>query len=396
MIAMKTQILSIVFLLISILSFAQTDSTSLKLRRVPFQFTMFAPPLSTNGIYFYNTVNDISINTFIGVGAGSRFMEFGGFINANRLYSKGIQASGFANINGFDELSSNYHSSGIQASGFANINGNAFKGIQASGFANINQEASGILATGFANINQKVENTIEFSGFANISAKGNTRIQASGFANYAENVNGIQAAGFINMAKKVKGVQLSGFINVCDSLDGVALGFINIVKTNGYRAVEISTTDWSPIQVSYKMGTERLYNIYTISKLTDHQNRYALGFGFGHQLNLKGKSKLNFEITNHQEYFLFNPGFGSLIAAERTNNITQLKAAYKRDLWKGVCVNVGPTLNYGFSYDWKGKTYTPTGENIQPYFNLPMASTDPLNNWTSRFWAGFSAGISFH
>ncbi len=393
---MKTQILAIAFLFIALFSFAQDrDSLQPELRRVPFQLTLFMPPIGTNGIYFYNTINDISVNSFIGVGAGSRFMEFGGFLNANRFYSKGIQASGFANVNGFDELASNYHSSGLQAAGFANINGNKFKGLQASGFANINKEATGLQAAGFANLNGVADSTYEFSGFANVSPKGVTRIQAAGFANVANEVNGIQAAGFANVAKTVKGVQLSGFINVCDSLDGIAIGFINFVRSNGYRSYELTTTDWSPIQLTYKMGIEKFYNIYTISKLTDHQNRYALGFGFGHQMNLKGKSKLNFELTNHNEVFLFNPGFGSLIYHERSNNLTQFKAAYKRDLWKSVCVNVGPTLNYGFSYDWKSANYKPTGENLQPYMKLPMATTTPLNNWTSRFWVGFSAGISF-
>ena len=77
---MKTQILlSLLFLSFVTFSFAQDETetnnqkTLSNLRRVPFQFTLFTPPIGTNGIYFLNTINDVSLNTFIGVG-GARLM----------------------------------------------------------------------------------------------------------------------------------------------------------------------------------------------------------------------------------------------------------------------------------------------------------------------------------
>ena len=287
---MKTQILIVVLLLISILTFSQEEQNSSDLRRVPMQFTLVTPPIGTNGIYFYKTINDVSFNTFLGVGAASEYLELSGFINANRFYSNGVQASGFMNISGFDKGAQEYSSAGAQVSGFMNINGNDYKGFQSAGFANVNRNFDGFqvsgfmnlnrsannsfLLAGFANINDSTENSYQGAGFANFSSRGTSRLQLAGFGNFASDITGVQGAGFgnwakdvkgiqgagfanwsgifrysgfwickflpamlrvqgsgfMNIARNVKGVQLSGFINICDSIEGIPVSFISIVK----------------------------------------------------------------------------------------------------------------------------------------------------------------------
>lgn len=454
---MKTQILiTLLVLSISVQSFAQTDSVGSDFKKVPIQFTLITPPISTNGIYFYNTINDVSLNTFIGVGAASNYVELGGFLNVNRLYANGVQMSGFANVNGFDRKASEYHSEGVQLSGFANVNGNNYKGLQGSGFANINKDFEGMQAagylninkkvknafqvSGFANINQSTENSFQVTGFANFAGKGNNRLQASGFlnvadeitgiqasgfanlsknltgvqgsgfvnvardvkgiqgsgfANMARDVEGVQASGFINVAHNVKGLQVAGFINICDSIEGIPVGFISIVKKGGYRNFEISTSEWSPVQLTYRMGIEKFYNVYSISKLNGGWDRYALGFGFGHNRQIFNKTDLNIELVHHQE-FVLRPNVVNFYA-DRENSISQLKIGVRRNIVKNIWVNAGPTFNLAYAYKYNGSTSTPEGEDLQPYLwkTTPKVYTN-FPNWNTRFWVGFHAGISIN
>jgi len=452
---MKTQILSLFLLLfIALQGFSQNDSTGTDFKKAPIQFSLIAPPISTNGIYFYNTINDVSLNTFIGVSAATNYCELGGFLNVDRLYSNGVQASGFANISGFDRKAADYSSEGVQLSGFLNYNGNNYAGFQGSGFANINRDFTGIQASGFLNVNRdvksavliagflnynrSVENTIELSGFANISPKGISRVQAagfinvaskvegiqgsgfaniakdvtgvqgagfintsrdlkgvqgSGFANFARDVEGVQASGFINIAHKVKGLQASGFINICDSIDGIPVGFISIVKKNGYRNFEISTSEWSPVQLTYRMGIEKFYNVYTLSKLTGGWDRYALGFGFGHNRNLFNKTDLNIELVHHQEFLLRKSIYA--FSAERENSISQLKIGVRRNIFKNIWVNAGPTFNLAWAYNFKYSA--PEGKDLQPYLWTAEPKTyKNYPSYNSRFWVGFHAGISIN
>ncbi|HPR33158.1 MAG TPA: hypothetical protein PLK12_13745 [Prolixibacteraceae bacterium] len=428
---MKTQILlSLLFLSFVTFSFAQDETetnnqkTLSNLRRVPFQFTLFTPPIGTNGIYFLNTINDVSLNTFIGVGAASNYLEIGGFINANRLYSKGLQLSGFINTNGFDFHASEYESSGFQGSGFANFNGNRFSGFQGAGFININHAFSGFQGAAFANYNTTAERSVQGSGFANITLKGENYaqlagfmnigddvkgiqgagfmnladdvkgVQGAGFMNIADEVEGVQAAGFMNISHKAKGVLAAGFINICDSLDGIPLGFINIIKNNGYYSFEVASTDWAPVQLNYRMGMEKFYNIYSVSKLSGPWERLAFGFGLGHTRDLFNKTKLNIELVHHQEFLLQPSRF--LFYNERYNSVTQLKAGIKQNLFKNIYLNVGPTLNFGNSYEFASSTYSYTGSIIEPYWKVPSNNYTAFPNWSYRFWVGFHAGISIN
>lgn len=409
---MKTQTLLFTLLFLSFFSFAQ-DRNDLDLYRKHFQFSLITPPLSTNGVYFHKTVNDISINTFLGISAGTRAFEVAGFSNINLYYSKGIELAGFANISGI--LPSDYNSHGIMASGFANINGNKYTGVQASGFANVSNAFSGVQAAGFANINLKTESAVQAAGFANATIKadsvfqaagfanialdGEVKVQAAGFGNVAKDVDGVQAAGFMNVARNVKGVQVSGFINVCDSLDGVAISFINIVRKNGYRSIEFSLSDWAPFQATYKMGTKKLYNVYSLSKLANGWDRYAFGFGFGHSIELAPATDLNLEVINHHAFsFRFPNAYGGN-QVWGYDQMLQFKPTIKKRFENGMGMSFGPTLNFNRNrshYDikiYQGEfDNNLTNGSIQPFWKvLGNAEQNP-----SKVWVGFTAGISLN
>lgn len=391
------------------ISFSSNDSVANQIenqrsfRHMPFQFTFITPPLSTNGVDFYKTVNDISVNTFLGVSAGTELLEVAGFTNVNLYYTHGIQAAGFANVTGLSGNS--YQSAGVQAAGFANICGTEYKGIQASGFANISKEISGLQASGFMNVTEKATNALQATGFSNVALKSDGVFQASGFANaalegkaqaqfsgfgnIADEVDGIQVSGFINIANKVKGVQLSGFINICDSIDGVPIGVISYVRKNGYRSYEFSFSEWAPAQFTFKMGVKKLYNIYTLSKLPMNWDKYAFGFGFGHAIEMGDRSQLNLEIVDHNVFSISTRENWSY-NHYGNNNLLQFKPTVKREIGNGVCLNFGPTLNFNYGYrfhrNYNNQTIT---SDIQPLWKLVGNTQNP-----SRFWVGFTAGIS--
>ncbi|MFA9389238.1 MAG: hypothetical protein ACERKD_05500 [Prolixibacteraceae bacterium] len=370
-------------------------------RHMPFQFSFITPPLSTNGTDFYKTTNDLSVNTFLGISAGTDLLEVGGFANINLYYTNGIQVAGFANVTGI--MNSSYESNGVQAAGFANICGSTYNGIQASGFANISKTFTGVQASGFMNVSENATQALQVSGFANtalkaddvfqvagfgnIALEGKSKSQISGFGNMADDIDGIQAAGFINIAHKVKGVQLSGFINICDSIDGVAISFINLVKQNGYRSCEFSFNEWTPIQFTFKMGTKEFYNIYSLSKMPLNWDKYAFGFGFGHAISMGEQAELDLEIIHHQMFSISTQKVWHNNSASHKTSLLQFKPSIKRNIGHGVCLNFGPTLNFNYGY-YRNYTALEIPGDIQPFWNLMNSKQN------SRFWVGFSAGVS--
>ena len=280
----------------------------------------------------------------------------------------------------------------MQLSGFANANLEA-TGLQGAGFANINNKASnGLQLAGFANLNIETQNVAQLSGFANVSLKGESGPQISGFGNIAQNVSGIQAAGFFNIARNVKGVQLAGFINICDSIDGVPISFISYVRKNGYRSYEVSASEWAPVQLTFRMGTKALYNIYTLSKQLRPWDRYAFGFGFGHAIPLADRSAIHLELTNHSSFKFWT---ANTYHNYSPSELLQFKPVFKRDLGNGICLNFGPTLNFIYGYRW-GNHDQPATAVIQPFWKSSTINDDTDYQSLSRLWVGFTAGVSLN
>lgn len=257
----------------------------------PFQLSLVTP-IGTNGLKSHRCINHLSINLIAGVSAATEGIEIGGFANVNRKHMHGVQLAGFGNIVGDD-------AAGLQIAGFGNIVGDDVHALQIAGFGNISggKVYSGQIA-GFANIAGGSVGGVQLAGFGNISGGnigggqiagfGNMAgkvngIQLAGFGNIAENVNGAQVSGFINIADRVKGLQL-GLINISDEMDGIPIGLISYVKKNGYRKLDVSTSESLNAQVAYKMGVEHFYNIFAVGgRFTEDMNYFAFGYGVGTQ-----------------------------------------------------------------------------------------------------------------
>lgn len=414
---MKRHLISLITFSISLIVYSQNDSIPNK----DFQFS-FIYPIGTEGHSSLENSYDISLNLLIGQTGATENFEAGGFLNINKYYTNGAQLSGFANITG-TKNSGNYTSSGFQGAGFINVNNTNVEGGQVAGFINTaNGSLNGAQIAGFINYHTTSINGVQVAGFGNVASKGKSKVQVAGFVNHNSNTDGVQiagfvnntnktdkgvqvagfvntapkgtssaqVAGFINVADKVDGLQLAGFINVCDSIDGVPIAFMSIVKKNGFRAFEISTSDFSMAQASFKMGVSHFYNIYTFSKLPDYNTRWAIGAGFGYTEELKNSWNINLEATVHQELWIDDKRVNEAFYFDRTNLVNQIKFGIGIPIGSFATFNIAPTFNVGIARNKSNSL----GNQIQPHWNSTLSS-HTVGNKTISTWFGFSSGIQF-
>lgn len=380
---------------------AQGDTAAYE--RKPFQFTFLFPPLSTNGAGNSQIVNDVSLNLFLGVSGGVESFELGGFINVDNYYAKGFQMAGFGNtVGGWAE--------GAQIAGFYNVNGSALNGFQGAGFLNVagtevtgaqvagfinvaGDSLEGFQGAGFINVAGKSKKGVQVAGFGNVAGEGITNFQGAGFFNVAEQVNGAQLAGFINVAGDVKGFQGAGFLNVCDSIDGVPLAFISVVKQNGYRKVGFTASEVQYANLSFKMGVQKLYTIYSFGKPMGPGSRWMFGGGLGTELDLSGKTMLNIEGTVHQELWIGNTATPYFLTIDRLNLYNTVKFLFGWNLDDKVNLHIGPTFNVSVA-DTNPAIGALAWNEIPPYsfYNHTKDNYDQTN---VQMWVGIQGSIHF-
>jgi hypothetical protein len=330
---------------------AQSDTT--EYNRRPFQFTFMFPPLSTNGAKNADYINNVSLNLFLGVSGGVENFEAGTFININKYDVKGVQLAGFGNTVGG-------YVSAAQLAGFYNVAGSGVKGAQVAGFINV----SGDTLVGY---------------------------QGAGFFNVAKEVKGAQLAGFFNIAGHVNGVQIAGFLNICDSINGVPLGFINVVKKNGYRKLTFSVSETQYANLAFKLGVRELYNIYSFGKPFGPVSRWMFGGGLGTELDLKEHMMLNIEGTVHQELWMGNPVNAHFLYMDRLNMYNTLKFLFGWNMENQVTLQVGPTFNVSVANINVNRGMLPWHEI--PFYSVFDRTSPDMTN--VQMWFGLQGSITF-
>jgi hypothetical protein len=381
---------------------AQEESTAYD--HSSFQFTFLFPPLSTNGAKNVRIVNDVSLNLFVGVSGGVEKFEAASFINIDQYYMNGIQLAGFGNtvgghvsgaqVAGFYNVNgSDVH--GFQGSGFVNVAGGGVKGAQTAGFINVaGGSLEGFQGAGFLNIAGSTGAGIQAAGFGNVSRGSETHFQGAGFFNVAEEVKGAQVAGFINVAGRVRGSQVAGFLNICDSIDGVPLGFINVVKKNGYRRFGLTASEVQYTSLSYKMGVRRLYNIYSFGKPYGPGSRWMFGGGLGTEMDLTGRMMLNIEGTVHQELWVGNPVTPRFLHIDRLNLHNSVKFLFGCNIEDKLDIQIGPTFNVAVATTNPALKYLSWYE-IAPYSFYNHTSSN-YNQTNVQMWVGLQGSIHFN
>lgn len=296
-----------------------------------------------------------------------------GFINTVGQNITGIQA-GFINTGGDSLLGTQagfvntIKSNGVGTQlGFTNTAGGYLYGIQAGFLNTVGDSVSGIQA-GFVNAGAHQVMGSQF-GFVNTTKKL-IGMQA-GFSNTANELEGTQI-GFVNTARKVKGFQL-GFINVADTVEGgMPFGFLSFVKKGGYAAAEASVTEMYPYNLSFKIGIQKFYTVFTTSYNPEHPDPFAIGAGFGAVFPLGNRFYLNPEALSQnnigdftQQNVSFTPYLGFVVL-------------------KKFHVVAGPSVVWNCIYDGN--------EFYKPLFSF---SNDEIDN-KNRIITGLRVGVRYN
>ena len=430
-----TGVLSTLLVLASVLP-ASGNTDTIKYETSPFQFTFMFPPLSTNGVANVNYVNNLSLNPFVGLSGGVDGVELGGFVNVNRYFVRGFQAAGFGNTVGdfLDgvQVAGFYNVTGgdsryLQGAGFVNVSGGNMNGVQGAGFCNVvrgtvdgvqgagfinvaGNGVTGVQGAGFMNVAGNFNEGVQGAGNGNVAGNGTVNVkaagfmnsadevevvQAAGFLNNANEVDGIQAAGFLNRAGNVKGLQVAGFLNICDSIEGVPIAFISIVKYNGYRRFELAASEAQLASLSFKMGVNKFYSIYSLGKPAGPDSRWMYSFGFGSRVTEFEQSSISIEAVCHREVWLFDERAPRNIHHPRYNMHNQLSFTYGRTIGRTSELFVGPTLNLTAAKTTEADdTYIPW-EPIAPSWAFFDKTVNTPRQTNYAFWVGAKAGIRF-
>ena len=190
--------------------------------------------------------------------------------------------------------------------GFVNTTGGIFSGAQVGFLNTIINDTRGA-QVGFVNTIRGNQNGGQV-GFINTTTRGVDGAQI-GFVNTTiSNIDGAQI-GFVNIARRLTGLQF-GFVNFADEVEnGVPIGFLSIVRRGGFRAIELSASEFHPVNVGFKIGVEQFYTIFSVgyNPFADSRSeRFATGIGVG-------------TIVPINESFFFNPEIIGLTTIGRSN-----------------------------------------------------------------------------
>ncbi len=390
-----------------------------------FQLSMF-PLVGTDGIQTKDYRYQVSLNMFMGITGGLDGIEAGGFMNIASGRVEGLQLAGFGNVvkgdfkgfqsagflnivNGSSEglhfagfLNTitgdqngvmaagfmnvvNGSSSSVRGAGFMNVNRGDFQGISGAGFMNVTAgNVQGIKGAGFMNVAMGESQGMFGAGFANINRKSVQGTQMAGFMNVAGNMQGIQMAGFLNVASRMEGLQL-GFINISDTISGLPVGFLSIVKKGGLRQFELAASDVMYASASFKIGVSAFYNIFSVGYRPFQEKEFsAAGYGIGTRINLTPeRSFLQLEAHTSQIYHDWDWW------DDQGNFLNEIRTIYTHNLSDNVQLFGGVVL---YNHIFK------TSEKY-PAEDLELSSwtihENQYNEWTSQWWAGARAGVSF-
>ena len=222
---------------------------------------------------------------------------------------------------------------GIAELGVLNINAGSFYGLKAGVVNFTGGDASGVNA-GVVNLTN--------GGFRGLSA---------GVLNVSGEGRGVQA-GVVNYAKAMSGLQIGVLNIVADGENTVPIGLIPIVLRNGYYALELSASDISPVNISFKMGVKKLYTSIGVSYnlLT---NAFQFTGGLGTLIDINERLFFNLEVNSHT---IINRGDYFLVTVEPAAGI---------NLTSSISLIAGPLLEY-----------EKNGESSSRFFRLASVALD--------------------
>lgn len=238
----------------------------------------------------------------------------GGFVNLVKDSLKGTQI-GYVNLTGD-------HIRGGQV-GFVNLCKDSLTGIQV-GYVNLVRENTQGTQIGFVNASRDSVHGGQV-GYVNVCGKQLEGVQVGfvnacidsldgtqvGYVNVSNKTTAGAQVGFVNVTHRtIRGTQV-GFINVADSFSkGVPVGFLSVVHKGGYQSLAVEYTELYPVNLTFRIGTKRLYTLFTGGYDSRLHDPFSLGAGFGTFIPLSSRLDFNPEIQSqvsmqrHPQHFV--------------------------------------------------------------------------------------------
>lgn len=336
------------------------------------------PSVGTNWMSKGIIDNHLSLNIIAGYNGSVEVLEVGGLMNFNNGYVKGMQVAGISNV-------VREKTSGLQIAGLFNINKLKVSGFQISGlFNSVSDSVSGLQVAGLSNKSESNIVGLQIGGAFNIHTGNLHGCQISMLYNHiSDDLKGLQISGLVNKTGMNKGLQL-GVVNISERSKGVALGLVNYVK-NGYNRIEFKANEVLYTNLSYKMGAQHFYNIYSFGIRPSATYLYGLGFGFGSSVDLSKKSFLNFEILTN---YIFSGNFVN----QKSNLNNRFDISYEYKFKSKIFVSFGPSLSH---------IITTTDHYLyqiskQSFIGKPFYSKTDSKGETNKIGFGFNFAFGYY
>ena len=243
-------------------------------------------------------------------------------------------------------------------------------------------QTNGVQVAGFLNANRQTVQAVQVAGFANVAGADVLGWQMAGFTNIVRGqLTGYQLSGFVNYAQDVVGGRQLGFINVARSSEKTPFGFFSYVRQNGYRNVEMSANEVTPLNLTFRTGVRQFYNVFTVG-LNPGSRVWSYGYGLGTASAERRGWSLAVEGTAHQ---LNRIGSG----AENVNQLLQLSPIVAKRLSPRLGISVGPTLNGYYSADLQ--TNPLVNQSLPAVIVTPDGPANNRDEWSG--WLGWQVGV---
>jgi hypothetical protein len=353
----------------------------------------FVPFIGTNHTLSGNVINNYSINILGGYSAGTRKAEFGGLFNIDRGDVSFAQFAGLFNLNGGKIQGAQFaglfntnldSANAAQFAGLLNFNRRTSQGGQFSGLINgvVGSYKGAQLAGLFNFVTHNIEGA-QVAGLFNTNFHAVDGAQIAGVFNVnTKEVKGVQVAGLLNVANKVYGTQV-GFLNIADTVSGAPIGFLSFVN-KGYHKIELAADDVFPINVSFRTGVRKFYNIITAGIRPENTDTvtWSFGYGIGTAPKLSENIFLNIDVTANEVLK------GNI---DKLNLINKLYLGIDYQIAKRFSITAGATLNlriYNANFSNHAKLFS--------YYKPSIFSDGEFTSTTNyQMWWGAKVGLRF-
>jgi hypothetical protein len=313
------------------------------------------------------------------VGGDVRGLQIGGGLSAAGGDGRAIQLGGVGSFAGGDLR-------GAQVGGGANFTGGDVTGLQLGGVGSFaGGDLRGLQLGGGANFTGGGVTGLQLGGVGNVAAEVRGA-QVAGGTNIGGDVQGLQLSvlniggdveglqlGVVNIARRVRGLQL-GVLNVAGDVQGESIGVVSAVR-NGYRAAEAWASDLMPLQAGIKLGGRHVYSLIAAGATVDVG---YVGAGLGVHAPLGGRLYLDIDAASYE----LLPYDGSEAANDM---LVQTRAMLGMELFSGVSVFGGASLNLAFAFEGPGEELSPLSRVLHEGDSVVL-----------RMSPGVFAGVSLH